>query len=80
MKPSDLKAGDEILVQAKVLRARGTDDGEPAYQGADLQLPDGQLLQTNLINLVEPAKPELQTKAVAGPPEDKAIKTAPKTK
>lgn len=59
-----------------MLRARGADDSAPSYQGVDLQLPDGQLLQTNLANLA--GLPV--TNAISGPPEDKAVKAAPKTK
>lgn len=61
MKPSDFQPGDKVLITGTVLRARGEDDGDPAYQGVDVQLPDGQLVQTNLMNL-------------AGPPADKAVK------
>ncbi len=62
-KPSDFQPGDTVHVVGKVLRARGKDDDDPSYQGVDVQLPDGQLVQTNLMNL-------------AGPPADKAVKPA----
>lgn len=63
MKPSDFKPGDSVQITGTVLRARGKDDDDPAFQGVDVQLPDGQLVQTNLLNL-------------AGPPADKAVKPA----
>ncbi len=63
MKPSDFQPGDKVLITGTVLRTRGEDDSDPAYQGVDVQLPDGQLVQTNLMNL-------------AGPPADKAVKAA----
>ena len=63
MKPSDFQPGDAVQIVGKVLRSRGNDDDDPAYQGVDVQLPDGQLVQTHLMNL-------------AGPPADKAVKPA----
>lgn len=73
----DLKQGDAVQVNAKVVRVRGEKDGDPAYWSVDLQLNDGQFLQTNIRNLAET---DLAAKAVDGPPETKAVQRSPKTK
>jgi len=76
----DLKQGDAVQVNARVVRVRGEKDGDPAYWSVDLQLSDGQFLQTNVKNLAEKPKTKPEAKAVDGPPETKAVTSAPKTK
>jgi len=80
MAPDELKQGDSIQVNAKVVRVRGERDGDPAYWSVDLQLPDGQFLQTNLRNLADKPKAKPAAKAIDGPPETKAVQGPPKTK
>jgi hypothetical protein len=71
----DVREGYPALVMARVLRARLDPKVDPAYHIVDLQLPDGQFLQTHASNLYVP-----EAKAIEGPPENKAIENAPRTK
>jgi hypothetical protein len=67
--------GEEVLVRAQVLRSRIDPKADPSYHSIDLQLPDGQLLQTNVRNLHQP-----EAKAMESAPENKAVEVAPETK
>lgn len=85
MKPSDFQQGQTVILSGKVQRIRGADGDDPAYQGLDVQLADGQLLQTNLANITAPAAVKAveaapEVRAVESAPEDKAVKRAPRTK
>ena len=75
----NLKQGDKVLVEATVLRTYGGEDTDEAYRSVDLQLGDGQLLQTNIRNIREVESAVPQGKATK-PHENKAIKAPAETK
>jgi hypothetical protein len=70
-----MQQGTKVIIYATVLRARIDPNTDPAYHTVDLQLPDGQLLQTNVANLSHSG-----LKAMLEPPENKAIEAAPESK
>jgi hypothetical protein len=71
----DVREGNHVFVRARVLRARLDPKVDPAYHIVDLQLPDGQFLQTHVSNLYVP-----EAKAIESAPENKAIESAPSNK
>jgi hypothetical protein len=73
----NLTQGEQVLVRATVIRARIDQNVDPDYHSVDLQLPDGQFLQTNVRNLHQR---DAETKALEAAPENKAIESAPATK
>jgi hypothetical protein len=72
--------GETVFIGGAVVRTRGFDSEDDSRAAVDLQMPDGQLIQTSARNIVGAGESLPNEKAMTGPPSNKAVPGAPSNK